>query len=267
MKKAVLEKGNWRKIGKPKVVSRPGPAPTGVATPAKPVSQHQVPEAQSGSPAGQEATPAPRAMKVTQPRQGVGVPPVGQVVEGQRVEVAASALRPDDIGTAEDVSTIESEPTNLKQTERINEVKEMQTNTVVKPRAADGHYSNSPAVQQDCRIEEVSADEKAPKPRQAGRSEKLRSEPARRRARDLQSGMELLGLDFLLSIVENTASNDELDVTMRKLNFNELIRTDQLHAVDSNVLKEYGLNAEGHYDKHIQCEAIKELTARTAQGK
>ena len=54
---------------------------------------------------------------------------------------------------------------------------------------------------------------------------------------------------------------------MTKLNFNELIRTDQLHAVDSNVLKEYGLNASGYYDKRIQCEAIKELTARTAQGK
>jgi hypothetical protein len=243
MKKAVLEKGNWRKIGKPKVVSRPGPALTGVATPAKPASQ------QSGSPAGQEATPAPRAMKVTQPRQGVGVPLVGPVVEGQRVEVAAS--------------TVESEPTNLRQTERIDEVKEMQTNTVVKPRAADGHYSNSPAVV----IEEVSADEKAPKPRQAGRSEKLRSEPARRRTRDLQSGMELLGLDFMLSIVENTASDDDLDVTMRRLNFNELIRTDQLHAVDSNALKVYALNDDGHYDKHIQCEAIKELTARTAQGK
>jgi len=241
MKKAVLEKGNWRKIGKPKVVS--------VAAPAKPASQQQVPEAQQV----REATPAPRAMRVTQPRsrQVGSVPPVGPVVEGQRVEVAAS--------------TIGSEPTNLRQTERIDEVNQMQTDTVVKPRAADGHYSNSPAPA--VVIEEVSADEKAPKPRQAGRSEKLRSEPARRRAKDLQSGMELLGLDFLLSIVEDTASDDDLDVTMRKLNFNELIRTDQLHAVDSNVLKEYGLNANGYYDKHIQCEAIKELTARTAQGK
>jgi len=239
MKKAVLEKGNWRKIGKPKVVSRPGPALTGAATPAKPASQ------QSGSPAG----PAPRAMKVTQPRQGVGVPPVGQVVEGQRVESAAS--------------TIESEPTNLKQTERIDEVNQMQTNTVAKARTTDGHYSNNPAAV----IEEAPPDEKAPKTREPRRTEKLRSESARRRSRDLQSGMELLGLDFLLSIVENTASDDDLDVTMRRLNFNELIRTEQLHAVDSNVLKEYGLNADGHYDKHIQCEAIKELTARTAQGK
>lgn len=237
MKKAILEKGSWRKIGKPKVVS--------VAAPAKPASQQQVPEAQQV----QEATPPPKAMRVTQPRQGVGMPPVGPVVEGQRVEVAAS--------------TIESEPTNLRQTERIDEVNQMQTDTVVKPRAADGHYSNSPAVA----IEEVSADEKASKPKQAGKSEKLRSEPVRRRARDLQSGMELLGLDFLLSIVEDTASDNDLDVTMRKLNFNELIRTDQLQAVESNVLKEYGLNADGHYDKRIQCEAIKELTARTAHGK
>jgi len=236
MKKAILEKGNWRKIGKPKVVS--------VAAPARPVSRQQAPEVQQV----QGAAPEPR---VTQPQlRSVGpVPPVGPVVEGQKVETAAS--------------TIESEPTNLRQTERIDEVNQMQTNTVVKARTADGHYSNSPAAA----IEEVPADARASKPRQPRRSEKLQSAPARRRTRDLQSGMELLGLDFLLNIVENTASDDDLDVTMRKLNFNELIRTDQVQAVDSNALKVYAFNADGHYDKHIQCEAIKELSARTTSGK
>ncbi len=231
MKKAVLEKGSWRKIGKPKVVSQ--------VTPAQPVSEQQV----------AEEAPAPRAMRVTRPKQGVGAGPVGRIMEGQKVDPTAS--------------TIGSEPTNLRQTERIDEVNKMQTNTVEKPSAADGHYSNSPTAP----IEEVPIGEKGPKARQARKSEKLRNEPARRRARDLQSGMELLGLDFLLSIVENTDSDVELDVTMRKLNFNELIRTEQLHAVDSNVLKVYALNEDGLYDKHIQCEAIKELAARTSHGK
>jgi hypothetical protein len=230
MKKAVLEEGSWRKIGKPKVVSQ--------ATPPKPVSDQQV----------AEAAPAPRAMRVTRPQQGVGAGPAVRIMKGQKVGPAA---------------TIGSKSTNLRQTERIDEVNQMQTNTVEKPSAADGHYSNSPAAA----IEEVAIVEKGPKARQARRSEKLRNEPARRRSRDLQSGMELLGLDFLLSIVENTDSDVELDVTMRKLNFNELIRTEQLQAVDSNVLKVYALNEDGFYDKHMQYESIKELAARTSHGK
>jgi hypothetical protein len=230
MKKAVLEKGSWRKIGKPKVVSQ--------ATPFKPVSEE--PEA--------EEAPAPRAIRVTRPQQGVGTGPAVRIMKEQKVGPAV---------------TIGSEPINLRQTERIEEVKHMQTNTAEKPSAADGHYSNSPAAA----IEEVAVVEKGPKARQSRRSEKLRSEPSRRRSRDLQSGMELLGLDFLLSIVENTDSDVELDVTMRKLNFNELIRTEQLQAVDSNVLKVYALNEDGFYDKHIQYESIKELAARTSHSK
>lgn len=234
MKKAVLIKGSWSKPDKPKVVS--------VATPAKSASPLRIgPEGvreQQARKAEQKqgSAPVPRAVRIVQPQQGVGVPPV----------------RP----------TIGSEPTNLKQTERIDEMNQAETNTVVKPITADGHYSNSPGAA----IEEAPT-EKTAKARESRKTEKLRSEPSRRRSRDLQSGMELLGLDFLLSIVEETASHEELDVTMRRLNFKELIRTDQLHAVDSNVLKVYALNSDGHYDKTIQCEAIKELTVRTAQGK
>jgi hypothetical protein len=231
MKKAVLEEGSWRKISKPKVVSQ--------ATPPRQVSEQPVAETE----------PAPRAMRVTRPQQGIGARPAVRVMKGQKV-IPATA-------------TIGSKPANLRQTERIDEVKQMQTNTVEKPSAADGHYSNSPAAA----IEEVAVVEKGPKARQTRRSEKLRNEPSRRRARDLQSGMELLGLDFLLSIVENTDSGEDLDVTMRKLNFNELIRTEQLQAVDSNVLKVYALNEDGFYDKHIQYESIKELTARTSHSK
>jgi len=252
MKNAILDKGKWRKIGKPKVVS--------VATPSKSASRHQpsVPEQHH------EPAHVPKVASVIHPqlRRGGFAGPVSPVVEEQRVErePAGDISR---LGTRPSAPTFESEPTNPRQTERIDEVNQMQTNTAVKPRLTEGHYSNNAAAV----IEEVSAEEKSGKLRQPRRSEKLRSEPARRRTRDLQGGMELLGLDFLLSVVENTTGDDELDITMRKLNFNELIRTDQLQAVDSNALKVYALNSDGHYDKHIQCEAIKELSVRTTQGK
>jgi hypothetical protein len=84
------------------------------------------------------------------------------------------------------------------------------------------------------------------------------------RDKDLASGMEILELDFLLSIVENTESDDGNDVTMRKLNFNELLRREQLDTIDSTALKVYAKNEDKLYGKVIQCEAMKELTKRTS---
>jgi len=82
--------------------------------------------------------------------------------------------------------------------------------------------------------------------------------------KDVQSGMELLGLDFLLSIVENTEGDDQNNVTMRKLNFDELVHRKQLHTVDSSALKVYATDASNLYGKAIQCEAMKQLAQRTA---
>jgi hypothetical protein len=93
--------------------------------------------------------------------------------------------------------------------------------------------------------------------------EKSKDESAKERGKDLHSGMELLELDFLLSIVENTKGDDENDVTMRKLNFDELLRRDQLNEADSHSLAAYAINEGKLYGKDIQCEAMKELTART----
>ena len=83
--------------------------------------------------------------------------------------------------------------------------------------------------------------------------------------RDLQGGMELLELDFLLSIVENTKGNAQNDVTMRKLNFNEILRREKQDQIDSNALAVYTVNAGNLYGKDIQCEATKELVKRTAK--
>ena len=75
--------------------------------------------------------------------------------------------------------------------------------------------------------------------------------------------MELLEMDFLLSVVENTKGDDKNDVTMRKLVFNELMRRDQVSAVDSQALKMYTVDEDKLYGKDIQCEAMKKLTDRT----
>jgi hypothetical protein len=89
---------------------------------------------------------------------------------------------------------------------------------------------------------------------------------AREREKDLHSGMELLGLDFLLSIIENTNGDNEKDVIIRKLNFKELLRRGKLNQADSNALKIYAINKGNLYGKDIQREAMKSLAERTAKS-
>ena len=107
------------------------------------------------------------------------------------------------------------------------------------------------------KVEELRSTVKEP----AG-EEKMKNELGKEK--DLASGMEMLELDFLLSIVEKTKGNDQNDVTMRKLDFNELLRREQLNEIDSNSLRVYAMDESSLYGKDIQCEAMKELTIRTA---
>jgi hypothetical protein len=95
--------------------------------------------------------------------------------------------------------------------------------------------------------------------------EKLGSESTTEKNKDLRGGMDLLELDFLLSIVENTKGNGQNDVTMRKLNFNEVLRRQKQNQIDSNALVAYAVNTGNLYGKDIQCEATKELARRTAK--
>lgn len=81
--------------------------------------------------------------------------------------------------------------------------------------------------------------------------------------KDLASGMEILELDFLLSIVEKMKGKSKKDVTMRKLAFNELIRREQVAAVDSKALNFYTINKRNIYEKNIQCAAMKAMAERT----
>ena len=93
--------------------------------------------------------------------------------------------------------------------------------------------------------------------------EKMENKLITEKNKDLRGGMDLLELDFLLSIVENTKGNDQNDVTMRKLNFNELLRREKQNQIDSNSLAVYAVNMGNLYGKDIQCEATKELAKRT----
>jgi len=81
--------------------------------------------------------------------------------------------------------------------------------------------------------------------------------------RDLAGGMEMLELDFLLGVVEDTRNDDKNDVTMRKLGFNELLRRAKQNQIDSTALTVYAVNQGNLYGRDIQCEAMKELTKRT----
>jgi hypothetical protein len=107
----------------------------------------------------------------------------------------------------------------------------------------------------------------SPAPTARQNVKKFAGKLAKEKEKDLHSGMELLEVDFLLSIVENTnGGDDEKDVTIRKLNFKELLRRGKLNHADSNALKIYAINKGNLYGKDIQCEAIKSLAERTAKG-
>lgn len=85
------------------------------------------------------------------------------------------------------------------------------------------------------------------------------------RARDLDSGMELLDVTFLLDIVEKTSGKNNRDVMMRKFGFGELLRRDKLSYAASKSLKVYAIDKDRLYGKNIQCEAMEELATRTAE--
>jgi len=96
----------------------------------------------------------------------------------------------------------------------------------------------------------------------AAAEEKARAESAKNR--DLGGGMEMLELDFLLGVIEHTKGNDKNDVSMRSLSFNEVLRREQQNTIDSKTLTVYAVDEANLYGKTIQCEAMKELTKRTA---
>ena len=77
--------------------------------------------------------------------------------------------------------------------------------------------------------------------------------------------MDLLEMDFLLGVIENTDGDDKNDVAMRRLSFNEVLRRNQQSDIDSAALSVYAVDEKDLYGKDIQCAAMKELTRRTEQ--
>ena len=86
-----------------------------------------------------------------------------------------------------------------------------------------------------------------------------------RAGRNLAGGMEMLEMDFLLGVIENTDGEDKNDVAMRRLSFNEVLRRNQQSEIDSSSLTVYSVDEKDLYGKDIQCAAMKELTRRTEQ--
>jgi hypothetical protein len=87
-----------------------------------------------------------------------------------------------------------------------------------------------------------------------------------RSGRNLGAGMDLLEMDFLLGVIENTEGEDKNDVAMRKLSFNEVLRRNQQSDIDSQSLSVYAVDEKNLYGKDIQCAAMKELTRRTEKA-
>jgi hypothetical protein len=83
--------------------------------------------------------------------------------------------------------------------------------------------------------------------------------------RDTRTGMELLARDFLVDVVEKTDSADKLDISMRCMCFDELIRRNQLFALSSEALKVYVLNEGELFSKTIRLAAMAQLADRTGQ--
>ncbi len=86
-----------------------------------------------------------------------------------------------------------------------------------------------------------------------------------RTGRNLAGGMDLLEMDFLLGVIENTDGEDKNDVAMRRLSINEVLRRNQQSEIDSAAMTVYAVDEKDLYGKDIQCAAMKELTRRTEQ--
>ncbi|MBN1457864.1 MAG: hypothetical protein JW912_08430 [Sedimentisphaerales bacterium] len=93
-------------------------------------------------------------------------------------------------------------------------------------------------------------------------SESSNTPPAKRQE-DVYSGLELLDTDFLLSIIEDLQEDEENDVTMRKICFNEMLRRDLRNHIDSQALEVYAVDSNRSYGKEIQSQAMMELAQRT----
>ncbi len=81
--------------------------------------------------------------------------------------------------------------------------------------------------------------------------------------RDTRSGMELLGVEFILNLAERTDFDSRDDAVMHNIGLNELIRRDSFDHLDSRTLAAYATNDGDFYSRQIQCSAMQILAQRT----
>lgn len=81
--------------------------------------------------------------------------------------------------------------------------------------------------------------------------------------RDTRSGMELLGVEFILNLAEKTDFDSRDDAVMHNIGLNELIRRDSFDRLDSKALAAYATNDGDFYSRQIQCSAMQILAQRT----
>ena len=264
MRKAAAGKWDidWRKLGhaEPKVksVTEPkfgsGTAPIAVSV-AKPKSSTPPAKPQVKPSQNAVALAEPPEMKPPSPETKERVVPLkpmaASVTKPQRPKVPAPAEKPRVMNIIEQKQQCQ---------EKECEVNKMDTNTISTDRTAN----QSRFSEQTTTVGTIRREEKVNKVRDSIKKDN-RADNSRKRGRDLSSGMDLLDIDFMLDVVENIGASDANDLLMRKLIFNELLRTERLHEMDSQALKGYAINEGGLFDKDIQCEALKELTERTLQ--
>ncbi len=255
MKKALAGRWDidWRKLGhaEPKVKSVKEPKfGAGTAPIAVSVAKPKTTQASPSAPAVEQAIVAIAEPVETNVRTVPMEPKVISVTKPQKPKVPAPAVKPKAMNI-------------INEQENYCEVKEMETNTVTKDQSANqGRFAERTTTV----IGNARREEKVSKMRETIRNEK-RPEVNRKRGRDVTSGMDLLDLDFMLDTVENVEAADPNDILMRKLLFDEILRSERLHEVDSSALKAYAVNQGGIFDKDVQCEALKELTERTIHNR
>ena len=106
---------------------------------------------------------------------------------------------------------------------------------------------------------ELKADPAAPQQLHTGEASKV----YQKKISDLNSGLELLDLNFLARLVSNTDNADQSGIEIRKIAFSELARREKLGSIEGKVLKVYATNLKNLFGKFIQCRAIAELAGRT----
>ena len=82
--------------------------------------------------------------------------------------------------------------------------------------------------------------------------------------RNIRSGMELLGVEFILNLAERTNFDSRDEAVMHNIGLNELIRRDSFDQLDSRTLAAYATNDGDFYSRQIQCSAMQILAQRTA---